>query len=136
MSNENIEKNDQPKKSFFRRMADAMAEFEPTYFFGELRMQGRTITYKNDEYDIAGARATIDAGQIGKKMTATRVIGGGVLFGPVGALIGGMAKKSTGDAFLNIELGDGRLIVEPVKKKEMKKANEFAQQVNDSVLKL
>lgn len=123
-------------QSTFGKMVDAMEAFEPTLRFGSVKMKGRTVTYKGDEYDLKGARALVDSGQLGKRMTATRVIGGGVIFGPVGALIGGMAKKSTGDAFLNIELADGRLIIEPVKKKQIKEANKFAQKINDTALRI
>lgn len=123
-------------QSGFGKMVDAMEAFEPTLRFGSVKMKGRTVTYKGDEYDLEGARALVDSGQLGKRMTATRVIGGGVIFGPVGALIGGMAKKSTGDAFLNIELADGRLIIEPVKKKQIKEANKFAQKINDTALRI
>lgn len=46
-------------------------------------------------------------------MTATRVVTGTVLLGPLGAVIGALAKKREGDrAFLVVTLPDGTILSE------------------------
>lgn len=128
----NLPKIKPPSKQQSGGFLDKLAAFEVTYRFGGIKLKGKTITYQGESLPVAGARATIDAGQLGSRMTATRVVGGAVLFGPVGALLGGLAKKKTGDAFLNIELADGRFIIEHVKRKDLKEANRFVKEVNDA----
>lgn len=66
----------------------------------------------------------IEAGPDGQRVTATRVAAGAVLAGPVGALVGGMAKKGTGSGWLIVRTPDGELR-EQVKGSRVAKAREL-----------
>lgn len=44
-------------------------------------------------FDLAETELEIQSGPSHSRMTATRVLGGGALLGPVGLLLGGMARK-------------------------------------------
>lgn len=66
----------------------------------------------------------IEAGPDGQRVTATRVAAGAVLAGPVGALVGGMARKGTGSGWLIVRTPDGELR-EKVKGSRVAKAREL-----------
>lgn len=66
----------------------------------------------------------IEAGPDGQRVTTTRVAAGAVLAGPVGALIGGMARKGTGSGWLIVRTPDGELR-EKVKGSKVAKAREL-----------
>lgn len=59
---------------------------------------------------IAGAHAEITGEIPGARSTVTRVAAGAALAGPVGALIGGMAKKDTSKIIVTVALADGRQV--------------------------
>ena len=63
-------------------------------------------------------------------MTATRVVGGAVILGPLGAILGGLAKKRTGMIFLTVDLPDGTCLVAADKAKHQKDAAKAMQKIN------
>lgn len=77
------------------------------------------------------AKATVDASAAAQsKVGAGRVIGGAILAGPVGALIGAAAKKSTGELFVTIESADGRVAIGSGPSKESAAAITLANAIN------
>lgn len=79
---------------------------------------------------VAGATAEFDSGATKKNMTATRVLGGAVLFGPAGAIVGGMLKKDRSKVYVVIDIpGRGSVVLDAPAKDE-KAAREFAAKVN------
>lgn len=91
----------------------------PVPSFQTVRFDRDTISYRErvrrDRHPIAGVRATIEtAGELGRRMSATRTVGGGLLLGPVGAVLGAVAKKKTDDrqVFLLVEGPDFAWAVE------------------------
>ena len=67
---------------------------------------------------------------IGSRITATRVVTGAVLFGPVGAIIGGMAKKDRNKLYITITYANGDIGVVEAKAKDEAKARQFVQAIN------
>jgi hypothetical protein len=78
--------------------------------FKSVRLDRDVISYRDrdqlERYPVAGVTATVEtAGDLGRRMSATRTVGGGLLLGPLGAVLGAVAKKKTDDrqVFLLIE---------------------------------
>jgi hypothetical protein len=114
--------------------------------FQTVRLSGDTISYREhlrrDQRPVAEVRATVEtAGEFGRRISATRTVGGGLLFGPLGAVAGAVAKKKTDDrqVFLLIEGPDFAWAVEvdlargvgasKANDRTVKKARKFAAQV-------
>ena len=79
---------------------------------------------------VAGATAFFDAGVQQSRMTGTRVITGGVLFGPAGAVVGGLLKKKKHHCYVTVTFADGNVAIAEVPIKEQSQAREFAAKVN------
>lgn len=123
--------------TFGARLAASVEENERAqrHTFGDITITGEgVLTYKGHEFPTHGARATVDQGGVKQKVGAGRVVGGAVLAGPVGAVIGGMAKKSKGDISLEVQLADGRVLVTTGPVKSLKKAQDVASRINDAGL--
>ena len=89
------------------------------------------LAYKSDRRTIAGAKATVEAGASARaRMTATRVIGGAAILGPLGAILGGLAKKDESKVFLIVEMKDGTVYTEEVHGRKESEARKFAGMVN------
>ena len=97
---------------------------------GELVDPYFTVINLRTVIDVPLAEVTLDIeqGPDASRMTATRVITGGVLLGPVGMLLGGMAKK--GYAHNNLVVTtNGEVARIPFKAKEYVKAIRFIEHV-------
>lgn len=81
-------------------------------------------------WDVTGAHAQVDNGASSQRMTLTRVGAGAVVLGPLGAILGGMAKKDRSRVYVLIEFATGEAISFDLSIKDEKKAREFAQKVN------
>lgn len=80
------------------------------------------------KYPAGGATAEVE-GAGSSRMTATRVGAGAVIAGPLGAAIGGMARKNTSKVYVVVNTVRGSFVVEGPAKK-MKAALQFAAAVN------
>jgi hypothetical protein len=115
--------------------------------FKSVSLDRDTISYRErvrrEHHPVAGVTATVEtAGDIGRRLSATRTIGGGVLLGPFGAVLGAVAKKKTDDRqlFLLIQGPDFAWAVDvelergigasKVNARTIKKAQKFAAAVN------
>lgn len=66
--------------------------------FGGVTLGPGTISYKGEQQALAGVTATVEtAGQIRRRFTATRLAAGTVALGPIGFVLGAMARKKVDD---------------------------------------
>lgn len=96
------------------------------------------ITHDGSRRGLQGVSASVEsAGEITKRMTATRVIGGGLLFGPAGAVIGALAKKKRDDRelYLYVDGPDFQWVV-PVDPTAGAVARAFAARINTEAREL
>ncbi|WP_032384701.1 hypothetical protein [Rhodococcoides fascians] len=99
--------------------------------FSEFELTDSHLTYKRDRRSVSGAKATVEAGASARtRMTATRVLGGAAVLGPLGAIIGGLAKKDESKVFLIVEMRDGTVYTEEVHGRKESEARKFAGMVN------
>jgi len=99
--------------------------------FGGMKIADNYIAYEGKRYPRAGAKAIMDTGAAAqKRMTATRVVGGALVLGPLGAILGGLAKKRTGMIFLTVDLPDGTCLVAGDKAARQKDAAKAMQKIN------
>ena len=95
------------------------------------RLSGDTLHQGLKKWNLKGATAHLDNGaNVGSRITATRVVAGAVLFGPVGALIGGMAKKDRNKLYITVTYSNGDAGVIEAKAKDEAKARQFVQAIN------
>lgn len=114
-----------------RSHTDPAALTDTVIKFGGMKIADNYIAYEGKRYPRAGAKATMDTGAAAqKRMTATRVVGGAVILGPLGAILGGLAKKRTGMIFLTVDLPDGTCLVAGDKAKHQKDAAQAMQKIN------
>lgn len=106
----------------------------PTEEFAGWKLTAPHLTDPSgNRYTLTGAHAEVEAsGDMGKRTTATRVITGGVLFGPAGAVVGGLIRKSRNQIYITITFpnGDTGLIEAPAKQET--DARRFAVAINNA----
>ncbi|MCJ0906225.1 hypothetical protein [Rhodococcus sp. ARC_M6] len=111
--------------------ATPKAKLEPKLAFGFFTLQGKSLTHQAVTYPVKGARATVESAASAKtRMTATRVVGGAIVLGPLGALLGGMAKKDQSKIFLIVEMADGTVITDRAQARHEAVARRFAGAIN------
>lgn len=81
-------------------------------------------------HPVAGAHAEIVDAFDGSRMTASRVVGGAVLLGPVGAVIGALARKDTSAIVVAVTFADGHVAYVQVPRKRNVEARKFVDLVN------
>lgn len=79
---------------------------------------------------VAGAHAEIVDAFDGSRMTASRIVGGAVLLGPVGAVIGALARKDTSAIVVAVTFADGHVAYAQVPRKRNIEARKFVDLVN------
>lgn len=79
---------------------------------------------------IAGATAEFESGHTSKRVTGTRVITGAVLFGPIGAVAGGLLRKDKTKCYVTITFPDSNVVIAEAPLKDEARARKFAATVN------
>lgn len=104
----------------------------PEARFGSLRIgNGLLWDASGESYSLVGAKAAIETGDAMRtRVTATRVLGGAVLAGGIGALVGGMAKKTVGRVHLIVTLPDGTALSAEGNAKQLAEMHSFAALIN------
>lgn len=103
----------------------------PDDTFGSVTIDHRAIFCEGQSVPIGEATAEVVSADAARtRVTATRVVGGAVLFGPLGALVGGMAKKNVGQVFILVTAEDGRVLSGSGRAKDAGKAAELVARIN------
>lgn len=79
---------------------------------------------------VAGAHAEAELASNSHKVSFGRVVTGGLMLGPVGAVLGGMAKKDKSTAFLIVALADGTVLNSEFPANQLPAAKMFAVKIN------
>lgn len=98
--------------------------------FGGHKISGGMYYYPGGSAHVGGATAAFESGAESKRMTVTRVGAGGLLFGPAGAVVGGMLKKDRTKCYVTITLATGETAIIESPAKEEGEARKFASAVN------
>lgn len=99
--------------------------------FGDLVLDGRTIYSDGQAAPVDQARAeVVDADAARSRLTATRLAAGALVAGPLGAIVGGLARKSTGRIYVMVTTDDGRVLSGEGPSKEAGKAAEISARIN------
>lgn len=122
----------------FDKMRGAMAEAAKHSAYngdlGGVHLLNGEVRWVNggrlERKSVEGAVASFDAGNASTRIGAGRVIAGGVLFGPVGAVAGGLLRKQAGRVYVTIEWPDGGVVIAEGPVKDEGKAREFAARVS------
>lgn len=81
-------------------------------WFGDIAFDDSYVYHQAIRTPISEVKAKIESEDVLRgRMSAGRVVGGYVLLGPVGALLGGMAKKDKKRIYLTISFSDGTSVV-------------------------
>ncbi|MBB1023336.1 MULTISPECIES: hypothetical protein [unclassified Dietzia] len=99
--------------------------------FGDIVLDEHAIYFQGRACRLEGSHAElVDANAARSRVTATRVAAGAVIAGPVGALVGGMAKKKTGEVYVMVTASDGRVLSASGKGSDLAKAAEIVAKIN------
>ena len=82
--------------------------------------------------EIAGATAVFEHGADQKRVTITRVGAGALLFGPVGAIVGGMLRKDTTKVYVIVTFADEQQAIIDVPARMEREAREFTARLNEA----
>lgn len=99
--------------------------------FAGVRVADGEISRGGESYPVAGVEVSVEtAGQIDRRLSLTRTAGGAVALGPLGAVLGAVARKKTDDrqVFLLVSGPDFAWSVE-VPHKKLAAAHDFAAKV-------
>ena len=91
----------------------------------------RHPVHLEDGADLTDAHAEYSLGAPGSRMTAARVAGGAVLFGPAGAIVGALARKDRTRLYIDVETTAG-LIEIVAKASDERAARKFVRMINGS----
>lgn len=93
-----------------------------------------SLRYGGEWQDTATCHAEVEtAGQVRDRATLTRVVGGALVAGPVGAVVGGLFRKRVDDREVWLVVtGDKHDWVVPVRSAQLKQARLFVAEVNSA----
>ncbi|MHA6668547.1 hypothetical protein ACX3O0_06710 [Homoserinimonas sp. A447] len=127
---------------FAREAGQASAQYEArpattgsssdSFRFAGVSVRNGNITYGVEMQAVSSTRATVEtAGQIRERTSLTQTVAGGLLFGPVGAIIGALVKGSIDERelYLIVEGSEYAWAVD-VNPKKGAEARKFAARVN------
>lgn len=83
-------------------------------------------------FPVADAELSVAVGSPQSRMTATRILAGGVLLGPVGMILGGMARKDVSQGSMTLTVNGETVQTYPFPARELERAMEFVQQLGDA----
>lgn len=127
-----------PVQSRLERINERLAETEQAMrdnatFQGIALRDGQTLEFNKQTFPVAGARATVEVGGTRRRTTATRIVVGSAMTGGLGgAMVGAMAKKSSSNVYVSIEMADGQTIVVEADQKKEGQARQFAATVTSA----
>lgn len=127
--------NKQDKKKYFNyaTMFGSISEKSGTFAISGMDLtplpvkERYQVSIKGFPYE--GVKATLDDGSTGSHISVDRVAAGAILLGPVGAVIGGLARKSASDYIL-FEFPDGKMMVAEVPKRKRAESVTFIRELN------
>lgn len=122
------------KTGWFRRWQEHAAQFAA---YGAHSLSKGVYKYipegkiKPIKKSVIGAHVEVESGadQSGRT-TLTRVLGGAVIAGPVGAVVGGMFKKDETKVYATVTFADGEVAIIEAPAKDERELREFTERVN------
>ena len=118
-----------------RARAQESVQFQST--FGGYRIVNGNLTGRNPAtgwpgtWPLGGMTAELEPGvDVGARTTATRVVAGAVIAGPVGAIVGGLFRKDRNKVYVVVTLADGSQILIDGPAKDERGARDFTAKLN------
>lgn len=98
--------------------------------FGKLVAPYFSIGFKT--WPVAQADLTVEVGPDQTRMTATRILAGGILLGPAGMILGGLARKDITRGRLTLTINGHNVQTYEFKAADLDKATTFVQALADT----
>lgn len=86
--------------------------------------------FRKTKRPIAGATAVAESGTASKSPTLTRVVAGGMLAGPAGAIVGGLFQKDKSRFYVTVRFADEAVVIIDGPSKDESKLRQFAEKIN------
>lgn len=111
--------------------APSPATHLPSADFGGYKLRDGVLKGGGKQVSMQGAEAEATQGAPSQRSTLTRMGAGALIAGPIGFVVGAVARKNTSKCYVTIEVPDGVVIIES-KAKDFPDAVAFASAVNRS----
>lgn len=99
-------------KSQARAEEQRLQRMNPMAQFGGAMVRGGRLERGLVKYELTGATAEATQGSPSSRSTFTRMGAGALLAGPVGFVVGAVAKKKTSKCYVTISLAEGIIVLE------------------------
>lgn len=86
--------------------------------------------FRRTKRPVAGAVAVAESGSAVKSPTLTRVVAGGILAGPAGAIVGGLFQKDRSRFYVTVTFADQSVIIIDGPTSDETKMRQFAESIN------
>lgn len=103
----------------------------PSGNFGGYKLREGVLKGGGKSVSVQGAEAEATQGAPSQRSTLTRMGAGALIAGPIGFVVGAVARKNTSKCYVTIEVPDGVVIIE-AKANEYPEAVAFANAINRS----
>ena len=103
----------------------------PLALFGSAALRGGLLHYELKKLDMTEATAEATLGAPSSRTTLTRMGAGVLIAGPIGLVVGAVARKNTSKSYVTIQTPDGVIVIEG-SAKDYPAAVKFADAVNRS----
>jgi len=107
----------------------------PSADFGGYKLRDGVLKGGGKSVSVQGAEAEATQGAPSQRSTFTRMGAGALIAGPIGFVVGAVARKNTSKCYVTIAVPDGVVVIES-KAKEFPDAVRFADAVNRSAQQL
>lgn len=122
-------------------MKEWAASADTTAIYGPHMMKKGVYSFQRPTYfkfqprSLVGAEGVFESGAASSRVTATRVVAGAVIAGPLGVLVGALAKKDRTKVFAILQFGDGEQVIVEGPLKDEAKLRRFVHLFNQAAEK-
>lgn len=117
-------------KNQMARYEEAQSDIGGHYGVYALTQGNLAWNFQRTKRPVAGAVAVFESGREVKSPTLARVVAGGVLAGPAGAIVGGLFQKDKTKCYVTVTFADQSVIIIDGPARDERALKDFAERIN------